>query len=54
MQKKEAVSKVSFDLDTEFVEVGIWLIIRCRFDRCYNEFIELLNDQPAVMRQLPC
>jgi len=39
----EAVSKVSFDLDTELVEVGIWMIIRCRFDR--------LNDQPAVMRQ---
>ena len=38
-------------MDAELVEAVILLIFSSRFDRSYSEFIELLNDQKALLRQ---
>ena len=38
-------------MDAELVEAVILLIFSSRFNRCYSEFIELLNDQLALLRQ---
>ena len=40
-------------MDAELVEAVILLIFSSRFNRCYSEFIELLNDQKALLRQPP-
>ena len=39
-------------MDAELVEAVILLIFSSRFDRYYSEFIELLNNQKALFRQL--
>jgi len=38
-------------MDAELVEAVILLIFSSIFDRFYSEFIELLNDQKALLRQ---